>query len=127
MIFGPSDAERCASSAEKMQKPQRSRISDLVLCCRRSDLLDVVRRQAQHHDVDRMTTMKNLTPSELGLDRVCYSIGDTAELLSTSRDAIYEMSQRGEIAILDLGPRKRRVLACEIADHLNRLRLQAAS
>jgi hypothetical protein len=29
------------------------------------------------------------------------------------------MHKRGEITIVDLGPRKRRVLACEIADHLN--------
>jgi hypothetical protein len=74
-----------------------------------------------------MTTMKMLTPSELGLDRVLYPIRDTAQLLSTSRDEVYAMAERGELTILDLRPRKRRVLACEIADHLNRKRLQAAA
>jgi hypothetical protein len=74
-----------------------------------------------------MTTLKMLTPLELGLSRVCYSIADTAAELQTSRDEVYAMHKRGEITILDLGPRKRRVLAIEIADHLNRKRLQAAA
>jgi hypothetical protein len=74
-----------------------------------------------------MTTLKMLTPLELGLDRTVYSIGDTAKALSTSRDEVYDMHKRREITILNLGPRKRRVLACEIADHLNKKRLQAAA
>jgi hypothetical protein len=74
-----------------------------------------------------MTATKMLTALELGLTRACYSIADTAKELQTSRDEIYEMDKRGEITILDLGPRKRRVLAIEIADHLNRNRQQAAA
>jgi excisionase family DNA binding protein len=68
-----------------------------------------------------------MTPHELGLFRVCYTIGETAELLSTSRDAVYDMNERGEIKIVKLGPRKSRIFAADIAAYLNKLREPAAA
>jgi excisionase family DNA binding protein len=67
-----------------------------------------------------------MTAHELGLFKVCYSIGETAALLSTSRDAIYAMDKRGEIKIVKLGPKKSRVFGADIAAYLNDLRQQRA-
>jgi excisionase family DNA binding protein len=51
-----------------------------------------------------------------------YSIGETAELLGTSRPSIYEMAHAGRLKIVKLGPKRSRVFAADIAAALNELR-----
>jgi excisionase family DNA binding protein len=63
-----------------------------------------------------------MTAQELGLHKVLYSINETAELLSTSRDAVYDMVHRGKLRLLKLGPKKSRILGAEIALVVNELR-----
>jgi excisionase family DNA binding protein len=74
-----------------------------------------------------MQKVVRMTAQELGLHKVCYSIGETASLLSTSRDAIYAMDKRGELKIVKLGPKKSRVFGADIAALLNKLREPAAA
>jgi excisionase family DNA binding protein len=68
-----------------------------------------------------------LTPGEYGMRKVCYSINETAELLSTSRPAVYEMARAGKLKIVKLGPKKSRIFAVGIAAMLNELSQQTST
>jgi excisionase family DNA binding protein len=68
-----------------------------------------------------------MTAQELGLDKVLYSINDTAKTLKTSRTAVYAMIHRGKLRLVKLGPKKSRILGVDIAAVVNELLEQAAA
>jgi excisionase family DNA binding protein len=49
---------------------------------------------------------RSLTMHELGLVRVCYSVGATATILSTSRPTVYAMVHAGKLRLVKFGPKK---------------------
>jgi excisionase family DNA binding protein len=57
-----------------------------------------------------------------GLLHILYSINATADAPGTSRPAIYEMVRKGELEMVKLGPKKSRITAESIIQHLNKLR-----
>jgi excisionase family DNA binding protein len=68
----------------------------------------------------------SMTAQELGLDKVLYTINETAQTLKTSRSAVYEMVHCGKLRLVKLGPKKSRIPGVDIAAVVNDL-LEAAA
>jgi excisionase family DNA binding protein len=62
-----------------------------------------------------------MTPQDLGLTKVCYSVNETLALLSISRWTLYDRVKRGELRPTKLG-KKTLFYAIDIAAFLAKLR-----
>jgi excisionase family DNA binding protein len=62
-----------------------------------------------------------MTPQDLGLMKVCYSVNETLKLLSISRWTLYDRVKRGELKPVKLG-KKALFYATDLAAFLVKLR-----
>ena len=72
-------------------------------------------------DNDKSTGVDPIDPSVLGFTKVAYTVGETLELLSIGRTALYAAVKRGDIKRVKFG-KKTLFYAADLASFLTRLR-----
>ena len=63
-------------------------------------------------DNDKSTGVDPIAPSALGFTKVAYAVGETLELLSIGRTALYAAVKRGDLKRVKFGKKKDVVLRC---------------
>ena len=72
-------------------------------------------------DDDKSTGVDPIDPSALGFTKVAYAVGETLELLSIGRTALYAAVKRGDLKRVKFG-KKTLFYAADLAAFLARLR-----
>ena len=72
-------------------------------------------------DDDKSTGVDPIDPSALGFTKVAYAVGETLELLSIGRTALYAAVKRGDLKRVKFG-KKTLFYAADLAAFLTRLR-----
>ena len=71
-------------------------------------------------DNDKSTRVDSIDPSALGFTKVAYAVGETLELLSIGRTALYAAIKRGDLKRVKLG-KKTLFYAADLAAFMARL------